>query len=239
MRRLLLLTVLLAVLPVQAQRLGMSAPAIGFGGRHFGGGHFGGFISGQAAFGHNPRFHVFFGPPFFPRHRFFRRHIFVNPGFSDPFFSQNRFLPLNSGVVAVPTTVVGAPVALGDRSQDEVSGLESEVLDLREEVQQLRREEQELRESREQGEATQARPAPTASGSSGFRPSVQEIAPSTILIFRDGRRLEVRNYAVVGKTLWILDEQQARKFPLSALDLPASKRANEARGGEFLLPGLR
>ncbi len=196
MRRLLLLTVLLAVLPVQAQRLGISAPGMGFGGRHFGGGHFGGFISGQAGFGHNP-------------------------------------------VVAVPTTVVGAPVALGDRSQDEVSGLESEVLDLREEVQQLRREEQELRESREQGEATQARPAPTASGSSGFRPSVQEIAPSTILIFRDGRRLEVRNYAVVGKTLWILDEQQARKFPLSALDLPASKRANEARGGEFLLPGLR
>jgi len=232
MRRLLLLAVLLAVLPVQAQRLGMSAPAIGFGGRHFGGGHFGGFISGQAAFGHNPRFHVFFGPPFFHHHRFFRRHIFINPGFSDPFFFQHRFLPLNSGVVAVPTTIVGAPVALGDTSQDEVSGLESEVLDLREEVQQLRREEQELRESREQGEAAQARPAPRTS-------SVQEIAPSTILIFRDGRRLEVRNYAVVGKTLWILDEQQARKFLLSALDLPASKRANEARGGEFLLPGLR
>ena len=51
MRRLLLLVVLLAGLPVQAQRLGISAPGIGFGGRHFGGGHFGGFISGQAAFG--------------------------------------------------------------------------------------------------------------------------------------------------------------------------------------------
>jgi hypothetical protein len=58
----------------------------------------------------------------------------------------------------------------------------------------------------------------------------------TILIFRKGRREEVQNYVIVGKTLWIVTEQQARKLPLSELDLEATRKANQHRGVEFLPP---
>jgi len=40
----------------------------------------------------------------------------------------------------------------------------------------------------------------------------------------------------VGQTLWILNEQRARKVALSDLDIAATKSANAARGVEFDLP---
>jgi len=55
-------------------------------------------------------------------------------------------------------------------------------------------------------------------------------------VFRDGHRSEVQNYGIVGQTLWIFTERHARKYPLSDLDLPATKAANEQRGVEFTVP---
>jgi len=65
-------------------------------------------------------------------------------------------------------------------------------------------------------------------------------APSdlpTILVFRDQRIQEVANYAIVGKTLWVFTEQRARKIPVAELNVPATTKANEARGIDFRLPG--
>jgi hypothetical protein len=73
---------------------------------------------------------------------------------------------------------------------------------------------------------------PTASRSEA---SVERQA-ATVLVFHDKHTQEVRNYAVVGQTVWIFNEQRATKLPLSSLDLPATTRANEDRGIDFRVP---
>ena len=56
-------------------------------------------------------------------------------------------------------------------------------------------------------------------------PARQEAArQSTTLVFKDKHREEVQNYAVVGHTLWILDEKKASKVSLEDLD-PTLPRA--------------
>ena len=57
-----------------------------------------------------------------------------------------------------------------------------------------------------------------------------------MLVFKDQHLQEVQNYAVVGETLWILDEKKASKVPLADLDLDATTRLNEERGVEFEVP---
>lgn len=57
--------------------------------------------------------------------------------------------------------------------------------------------------------------------------------PPLILVFRDGTRTEVRDFAVVGQVFWDLSGHPTRKFPISQLNLEASIQANEARGVEF------
>jgi len=69
-----------------------------------------------------------------------------------------------------------------------------------------------------------------------FMPSAEENVPSTILVFRDGHRSEVRNYAIVGQTLWVFTQQRARKIPVSDLDVEATKKVNAGRGVEVPLP---
>ena len=65
-------------------------------------------------------------------------------------------------------------------------------------------------------------------------PARQEAArQSTTLVFKDQHREEVQNYAVVGGTLWILDEKKASKIPLEDLDLDATTRVNDERGVDF------
>ena len=59
--------------------------------------------------------------------------------------------------------------------------------------------------------------------------------PATLLIFRDGHRLEVRNYAIMGSTLFIITPDR-RKVPLSDLDLQATARENDDRGVDFRVP---
>jgi hypothetical protein len=64
-----------------------------------------------------------------------------------------------------------------------------------------------------------------------------DAAPPTVLIFRDQHKQEVRNYAVVGLTLWTFDPQQSERIPLADLDLTATAQANDDRGVRFRLPG--
>ena len=58
----------------------------------------------------------------------------------------------------------------------------------------------------------------------------------TTLVFRDGRRIEIQNYAIVGQTLWVLEERVSTKISLSELDLEATQRENRGRGVRFRLP---
>jgi len=59
---------------------------------------------------------------------------------------------------------------------------------------------------------------------------------STMLVFKDGHRSEVFNYAIAGDTLFDFDPGRTRKIPLADLDLPATRRANDDRGVDFEIP---
>jgi hypothetical protein len=70
----------------------------------------------------------------------------------------------------------------------------------------------------------QAPPAPVAN------------QPTTLLIFKDGHKQEVSNYAIVGSTLYDLSDGRTRKVQLAELDLLATVKENDQRGVEFELP---
>ncbi len=60
--------------------------------------------------------------------------------------------------------------------------------------------------------------------------------PSTVLVFKDGRRMEIENYAIVGNTLYDLSGGARRKIPLTDLDLGATRKENDERGIDFQMP---
>jgi hypothetical protein len=60
--------------------------------------------------------------------------------------------------------------------------------------------------------------------------------PSTVLIFRDGHRAEILNYAVIGDTLFDLGADRTHRILLTNLDLPATRKANDDRGVDFQVP---
>ena len=78
-----------------------------------------------------------------------------------------------------------------------------------------------------------SRPAQPADDSSADPGPAQE---PTLLIFKDGRKLEVGNYAIVGTTLFDLSPGHSRKIALSDLDLEATRKQNDDRGVVFQLP---
>ena len=68
------------------------------------------------------------------------------------------------------------------------------------------------------------------------RQSKADTSQPAVLVYKGGHKQEVQNYAIVGQTIWVLNEQQAKKVPLSALDLNATRKANEDRDVQFALP---
>jgi hypothetical protein len=103
--------------------------------------------------------------------------------------------------------------------QTDTSGLVDQLERLSREIELLRQEQAELRQS------MNALPPPPEP------PSIP-----TTLIFRDGRRLSIHNYAIVGETLWVLDEQTSTRIAISDLDLNATQAENRRQGVRFPLP---
>jgi hypothetical protein len=64
-----------------------------------------------------------------------------------------------------------------------------------------------------------------------------EVKPGepTVLVFRNGKRQEVTNYAIMGDALYVFD-QGKKKIALADLDIPATVKANDDRGREFKVP---
>jgi len=173
-----------------------------------------GFV-GPVAFRRHQRVHIFFGnacfsDPFFCRQSFFRNRLF----FAQPvFFPYPIYTPLPYYQVAEQT-----PATTSEQETD----LAREVDQLRDEIERLRDEERSREEARQ----------PTSEP----RPSAEEKTITTILVFRDGRRSEIQNYAIVDQTLWMLTEQRARKMSMSDLDVEATRKLNADRGVEFRTP---
>ena len=82
--------------------------------------------------------------------------------------------------------------------------------------------------------------ATLADAAKGSTPSISpdgdEKVTKTLLVFRDGHKLEATNYAIVGQSLWIYTDSDSKKVPLSDLDVAATKDANSDRGVTFQLP---
>ena len=70
--------------------------------------------------------------------------------------------------------------------------------------------------------------------SQGQSQSAVEPSPKTTLVFRDGHKTEIQNYAIMGDNLFdVTNSTIMKKIPLSQLDLDATRRANEANGVDF------
>lgn len=176
--------------------------------------------------------------PFVPRSVFvgpaFRHHLrFGNACFTDPFFNplfcrqfffRNRFF--FGQPVFLPYPVDTAPGYQGAEPTPvptayQESDLAREVAGLRDEVERLRDEDVPREEAR------QAALQPRA--------LVEDKMTTVILVFRDGHRSEVQNFAIAGQTLWVFTDQRARKLPVSDLDVEATKKVNADRGVDFRL----
>jgi len=163
----------------------------------------------QFQFHHRP----FFSP---------RRHR--NSSFASPFFGN---------VVAVPYAY---PVYVSDPGVDD--SMEEEdyrggptIFDRRGPgTQEYHRPERRDRDEDYRASIPEAAPPEAAA-----RPEVAN-QPRTVLVFKDGRQLEVMNYAIVGSTLFNLSDGPTRKVALAELDLPATVKQNDDRGIDFQLP---
>jgi hypothetical protein len=157
--------------------------------------------------------HPFHSPFFFHGRRYFRSWPYGGyygyPYYSYPLdYGDNSYS--SDSYRNYPASDYSTPYADNSRQQAEIDRLENEVDRLREE-----------------------RNAQAPSASQG-RPRTE--LPPTEIVFRDKRTEEVQNYAIVGKTFWVLDAQRAKKIPLAELDIAATKKANDDRGVEFQLP---
>lgn len=87
--------------------------------------------------------------------------------------------------------------------------------------------------------APQAKSAPAARPAEQAEeaPAVEDPPPPpTLLVFKDGRTLEVANYAIQGQTVYDLTPGHRRKIALMDLDLEATRKQNDERGITFQLP---
>jgi hypothetical protein len=113
------------------------------------------------------------------------------------------------------------PVVSSDNSTN--VQLATEIQRLSDEVEYLRDEESRRSENR-----------PPANPGASL--TAKEPAALTIFVFRDGHRISTQNYALAGQTLWIFNENTARKISLSELDVAATEKVNAANGVEIHLP---
>lgn len=191
-------------------------------GVRFGGGLHQSFIGSRQSFAGFRRPFLGFRQPFFgPRH--FHHRVFFST-FSPWFFGYYGY-PGYPGLYSdYSYSTLGSYPAYDYSSaysaQNDISRQQQDIDRLEDEVARLREE----RESREAPSSK-----PQAQGKS-------EPSTPTVLVFRDKHTQEVQNYAVVGGTLWIFNEQRATKLPLSWLDIDATAKANEERGVDFRIP---
>lgn len=196
-----------------------------------------GFHGGQAVFGHG--FGAYpFGVP--PQNRCF------SDAFFDPYYCTRR--PVGGrgfgafgAFGAYP--YYGMPVVWDNSSEDyadqaaqqmaqQNAQASAQASDLTAQIQQLR---EELRQLREQQSAPPAAAAPVAP----VAPERQAPPMPTTLVFRDGHRSQVENYAIVGNTLWVFHDQRRQKIPIADLDLQATQQVNLDQGVDFTVPSAR
>jgi hypothetical protein len=79
-------------------------------------------------------------------------------------------------------------------------------------------------------------PAKPKAADDAAKPAEPDNSPSTVFIFKDGRQLETKNYAIMGQTLYDIAGPVVKKVPLADLDKAATIKANDDRGIIVKLP---
>jgi hypothetical protein len=225
------LAVALGVVPASGQR-GAGHPSGGHGGfaSRGGGSHFGGMRpgSGPSSRGFAPsRPHQSYSrQPSFGGLRGFNGPRFRNRGFGNCFGCRRRGYGYPFGYAGFYD-----PYWWWDSgsSYDDDRAREIDMAN------QMNRESLEEQSAREQGDQDlYARFAPRQSQDAA--PAQTDPGPATVLVFRDQHKQEIRNYAIVGQTLWNFASPRTLRIPLADLDLEATAQANEDRGLNFHLP---
>jgi len=161
-----------------------------------------------------PRFGGGFGQPFFHHPHFVTRRPYFGYGgyYGYPYYGYPSYYDDNGYYPSYNSAEDGgyAP-GRGDQQQQQA------------EIDRLENEVDRLRQERSSPARSQA-------------PSKTDLHSMTELVFHDHHTQEVQNYAIVGQTFWIFDSQQTKKVPLSELDVPATIKANDARGVDFQVP---
>ena len=88
---------------------------------------------------------------------------------------------------------------------------------------------------REQERVSEKREAPAKAPEAESPSQAPAVEPKTALVFRDGHAEEVANYAIVGDQLYDFTAGK-RRIAITDLDVPATVKANDARGMDFRLP---
>ena len=223
---LLVLVVGTCQLPAQIHGVPASVTSFGFGGsRSLTPGVAASVTSlGPNGFGGHARFGSCCFNPLFQSRTF-------RSGAQSPMFVRGRrshrgFFPFSGVGYAVPYPVVVQPEADAyDDDQDEYEGGPT-IFD---------RRGSHSRQPRVRSIEPEPGPAPQpAAAAAPPEPVVAQ--PSTVVIFRDGHHAELQNYAIVGDTLFDLTDNRSHKIQLADLDLPATIKANDARGVDFQVP---
>jgi hypothetical protein len=115
------------------------------------------------------------------------------------------------------------PTIFDRRGSDQSSGAYEQRMDER-----LSRLEQQI------DEAEQAKPSKPAAEAQPAIPARDQ--PDTILVFRDGHTLTVKNYVILGDTLYDYSSDVRRKIDLANLDVAATQKKNDDQGVDFRLP---
>ncbi|HYX69060.1 MAG TPA: OmpH family outer membrane protein [Terriglobales bacterium] len=114
--------------------------------------------------------------------------------------------------------------ALQEQTEDQIrqQALQRTIDDLKD---YNERRDRELEQERLQRESAPQPPAPPD--------------PAIILVFKDGHRAQVYNYAIMGDTFYDLSGGRSHKIPLADLDVDATTKVNDQNGVDFRLPGSR
>ncbi|HEX5433478.1 MAG TPA: hypothetical protein VFY05_04520 [Candidatus Angelobacter sp.] len=88
----------------------------------------------------------------------------------------------------------------------------------------------------------QSKPSPSAGGHEAApAPAVQPEAkednsPATVFILKDGQKIETKNFAIMGQTLYDFSSSTLKKVQLADIDKAATVEANDERGTSVKLP---
>jgi len=150
----------------------------------------------------------------------------------NPFYGSTYYAPYAYPLYAMPTYDSSAYDTSMENAQPVVTegGGPDAAEEVRRELESLKST---VREYRDELRATRVteQPAPKAEA---VEATLNQ--PQTVLVFKDGRQVDVENYAIVGGTLFDLSAGHTKKVALAELDLAATVKQNDERGVEFRLP---